>query len=66
MKGRVTKKIWRVPADKVERNSAILPVAPSRESVGKSTVPIATANMPCGSWKSRNALSMTAGAVSLM
>ncbi len=38
--------------------------AARRESVGKSTVVTATANTPCGSMYSRNALSIAAGASS--
>ena len=56
--GRVTKKIWRMPRDRSSRNSAIRLAAPCRERAGNSTVPMAMANIPCGSWNSRNALSM--------
>ncbi len=64
--GRVTKKIWRRPSDRSSRNSFMRLPAAWRESAGKSTVPMATANIPCGSWNRRKALSMMAGAGTLM
>src|SRR5680860_604594 len=48
-----------------EGNLSRFPSEASRDSVGNKTVPMAIANMPCGSWNRRNALSITAGAGSL-
>src|SRR5680860_599190 len=63
--GKVTKNICRKPTESVRRNLSRFPSEASRDSVGNKTVPMAIANMPCGSWNRRNALSITAGAGSL-
>ena len=46
VKGRVTNTTWRTPSDSDSRNWSNRRPAASRERVGKSTVPIAMANIP--------------------
>ena len=43
------KAIWRIPRASVSRKPSMSPRVASRESVGKSTVAIATEKIPCGS-----------------